>query len=480
MGARVAVDGRMIDVRAGKASAALDEVLRQLVGVVYSKATFIDTPVAGDMDIKKILAGTMGWTELANSQAVANLDQYLEAQKQTHQATSLGDIQRKYSRPPFGWREQDTSALVALLIFRQMAVAKMDGVTLSANEAKLFSALTKRQNFDSMKIEKRVRINDVLLNKGRRILKDFIGSGSVPDDEDGLIAAIKEALQKTNERCTELLRIEYAQQRPYPGRDVVEDGRRIASEILEHAKDNEDFLMTFNRNEDALLDFSEDFEKVEGFFPNQQRIFDDSLKIVSMMQDEQIYLQGNAEVMSALASIKSILEMTKPYDKIKDLGGLNSIILSAHKSALQAKKNEMFNRVDDVKVAIEDYAQGKSAAKKTAESTISELSLKKEQAHAASTMTQIEAYIAQLTQLKDQTLIQIDIDEENARKPKPELGKDPLPAQPPVKLPKMIRRSDACPGTKLTSVDQIDSYVENIRQMLLAGLDECGSVRMGD
>ncbi len=59
---------------------------------------------------------------------------------------------------------------------------------------------------------------------------------------------------------------------PYPGKDVVERGAHVLTEILEAQRDPEALLDVFVKNEDDLLDFAEDLQEVQKFLGQSKAI----------------------------------------------------------------------------------------------------------------------------------------------------------------------------------------------------------------
>ncbi|MDR0037739.1 hypothetical protein RFZ32_09000, partial [Acinetobacter baumannii] len=83
-----------------------------------------------DADIIKILTGAekiMPGIEPLNRGAATKIEEYLEMQAMKNLPTSMADIQSRYSTIPYGWKEIDIAAVVALLIYEQKVTIKYAG-----------------------------------------------------------------------------------------------------------------------------------------------------------------------------------------------------------------------------------------------------------------------------------------------------------------------------------------------------------------
>lgn len=58
--------------------------------------------------------------------------------------TSMEDIQTRYQKIPYGWKEIDVAAVVALLIYQQKVTIKYGGATIRPDNPKLPDMLRKK------------------------------------------------------------------------------------------------------------------------------------------------------------------------------------------------------------------------------------------------------------------------------------------------------------------------------------------------
>lgn len=476
--ARCAVDGQTVAVPAGTAKAKLEEVLRRLSEAVYSKAGFVGAPIEGRADLAKILAGTdqrgLEGTGGANQRADDEMRRYLESQSLSLQQTSLGDVRRYFQKPPFGWRELDIAACVARLIVDGWAEASRAGAPLDPHDPKVVDYLTSRSEEDKVRIGKRERVDEILLGRMRKLLKELPGVDAVSADEDELFESARTWLQNALDSCNDLLSGPYARESRYPGRDVAAAGRKLCGSLLEQAHDAKSLFKEMTASDDELLDFAEDFESVRGFFPNQQRLFDEALKAIDLMHEDDGYI-FDEEALEALSQIEQIVSEKAPYRLVSNLPALTDAIMSAHADALSKRKAQLLERIDSVKENIAGYAASASEASYDASSLDQALLRKKSSVADAATLTKLAALDSQLDDFQDREFARIDA----AAAPEPDDSGEGDPAgSMSARKAKELRRSDVCSRKVLSTEDQIDAYVEAIRQKLLAALHEAGSVKL--
>lgn len=505
LNAVVLVDGQPADVRAGKADAFIDEVLSRLTRAIYTKADYVGSPVEGEGDVKSILLGSYQQSIAgSNDRALQDMELFLEAQAQTHSPTSVADIRRRYTAVPYGWRDMDVAALLARLALDQKITIERSGVQLGLRDPKMLAALTKPSEREATQVRKRERLDESVLLPARRLLKELTEQISVPDDEDGLVNAVTCYLEETAEALKGLLADEY-RHAAYPGKDVVVQGEKLIGEVLAQGGNPRSLLKAFRAHDGELQDFAEDYQQVQGFFPNQQRIYDQALQLVKDMEGETDYV-ADQQAADALRQVQSILAMDAPYRQIQNLPGLMGTVRDAHGAVLSQHKRELMDRIAEARAYLLGYADERQAPGDFAGRIERDLTVRREEASKATSIVRLEALASQVGKYRDDMVV--DIDEALERRkaqaeaaaaaaaaasapaaPAARTGDFPpasevrtthvaaAPAQPRPKT-KELRRSDVCPPTKLATDQDVEAYVQQIREKLLSAVHEYGSVRL--
>ena len=498
--ATVAVDGRLEDVRATNAKDKLEKTLQLLVGAVYTQANLVGAPVKGEEDIIAILRRADRRQEgLAvvgggNERADSAVESFLEAQAFKHLPTSLGDLQRNFQQVPYGWREEDVSGCVARLAADQRVELFRAGVAIGLDDRNLANYLCRRSEQDKMQVRKREKIDDVLMNRVRKVLCDMELEGTVPDDEDGLVAYAADRLGAKLDWCNAKLADEYTRA-DYPGRDQVVDAIRVLSDVLGAKGDRVALFNAIAKADDELCDASEDLEAVEGFFPNQQRIYDDALKLTSLMDNPQEQPVSDEQAMGALAKVREVLAMREPYRSISQLGEKIAVVRAAHTKAVTARKALLLDKLAATCDVVREYAEGKPAAAIVVQGLDAAAAIRREQINGAQTLESLDACELQLQRFSDDQHISIDNAEEAAARKADEVSVGTrtnyqtgekvktvhlrsVPAALTAPSVKELSRAEVCPARKLTTPEEVEKYVEDIRQQLLAALQDADSVRL--
>ena len=264
---------------------------------------------------------------------------------------------------------------------------------------------------------------------------------------------------------------------PYPGKDVVERGVHVLTEILEAQRDPEALLDVFVKNEDDLLDFAEDMQEVQRFFDNQKRLFDDAVKVLDLVKEEATYLEGNIEAKIATEEITGILQNEKPYGKIAKLNGLCENLRKAHNVVVEKRRHALLDFAKETLGEVRRYAtEGRGekdleAAQKVVSKAEQELQVKENAIHAAETATKLDSLKTQLSEWRDRQYVLIDkaISE----------SKVPAHDEPPAIKEVRLDRAKVCPAKLLKTEADVEAYVNDIRAQLLDALSASDAVRLG-
>lgn len=496
--ARCAVDGRMVEIRSVKPADVIDQALAKLADTTFNKAGYITDPAQTDDDIRRALSGqiqqTLDGMEEPNARALKEVADFLKVQDQMHQPTTMGDLHRKYQQKPFGWREIDVANVVAQLVATQRATVSVGGAVVALRDRKMLECL--RKQADKAQVRQRVRMSDTLLKAAANLLRDLTGTPHVPRDEDELVAFAVDALEGLLEKCTELFRNNYTgitREYPYPGRDVVEQGAALMSRTLEAQHDPQAFLKQLVDSEDDLLDWHEDFEPVEAFFTNQKAAFDSGVTFMSLMKGEGFYLESNAQAFDAVRRVDEILKTDKPYSQIRYINELTAPVLEAHKELVADKRNELLAIIDKTVDSVKQYASGQEGFVRVATDAAGDADRAaasiRSNAHDATTAVRIDALKQQLDSWRNGALSKINravaaeqerIETERRRTQVTEDGEHvtnithahpeakPKPA---TKVKLVTLASLETTAYKLSNEQDVDAYLEQLRERLLHELD---------
>ncbi len=167
----------------GEAKARIDQALEYLVAHVYGDLDLIDTNYESDRDITEILSEGIQpdmQGRLPNSAAADKVAEYLDMQYYRNMPTSMGDIQNRYQGIPYGWREIDIAAVIAMLIRDQRVTVKYAGQVIKPDHKELVNYLRKKTEIGKTKIEKRRTVEAANLREVRAVLRELLDVMYVP------------------------------------------------------------------------------------------------------------------------------------------------------------------------------------------------------------------------------------------------------------------------------------------------------------
>lgn len=479
--AKVVVHGEIMAIKAGTAKDKLDAALSGLVESVYSKLNMVNHFVESDADILAILNGTAD-SDLSlvgsganNEDALNEISQWLEL-KSVGPTISMGDVQRRYQAIPYGWKEIDIAALIARLIAQQKISIKYGGAVVAKDDRRLVDYLRKKSEVDKAVVARRIAPSEDLMRKSISFLRDYLGAMDIPSDEDGLVRFVLNTFETKLAHYQGLLD-QYAQNR-YPEKEQVTTARDLAQDILSQRKDNVALLNRMVQKQDDLLDSSEDMEGVELFFKSQRTVFDEAIKQMNRVSRERDYFATDPDTQEVFRTISGILAMPKPYNRIGELPELIGKVKAAYQALLELKKEEVAETIRQCMQDVHQLAGEARDAGALLKQADDYFAGKRDAAKEALSLTELDAMITQLLNHKDTVCKRMEVMAAPAPEPQAkESGEAKQPAPAPKKIA-TVRRYDLCSVKRLQSRDDIDAYVEGIRQKLYQTLESCDGVQV--
>lgn len=466
------VDGEHIEINRGNAQSKLDQALEYLVTHVYSELGLISKNAESDADIIAILTGAgnmLPGTE-PNRDAATRVEEYLEMQERKHLPTSIADVQSRYQSIPYGWKEIDIAAVCAMLIAEQKVTIKYAGSTVQPNHPKLPDMLRKKSETGKTQISRRQIVSAARMKAVRDLLRDYFSQMDVPADEDGLIAFMTEKFAGLRTHYEGLLgRYEGHN---YPDKSVVNHALSIVKDILSQQKDNLAFVERVLQKEDSLYDAQEAMQRVESFFKTQVSIFDAAVKFETELRNDLDYIRKDEEANTALSTIRLITMLPTSgnyqYSRIPQLNDLIAKVKTSHDEMLNKKRTELMDIVRQCMGEIHQAGNGDVKVKTIIERSDLYYTQQKEKIAETMSLALMEGYPIPMWNYRDDTVSKI---EGILEPPKPvELVKPGNTNVTPKKITKKtykpIFRQSLLKAARLESDDEIDAYVDKLREQL--------------
>ena len=481
------VDGEHLDIKANDVKNRIEQALEYLVTHVYSELDLIDKNAESDKDILDILNGTvisLQGTE-PNRDAAAKVEEFLFMRDRQNLPTSMNDIQSRYQAIPYGWREIDIAAVVALLIYQQKVTIKYGGTTIQPNNPKLPDMLRKKSEIGKTSISKRHVVTAIKKKQVKDLLREYFDVMDVPDDEDGLVAFIVDKFEAQKAHYEEL-DDKYKCDRKYPDRNKVQKGIKLVTDVLTQQKDNIALIDRILKLENDLLDSKDDLQNVEGFFKNQVQIFDAADQMEKDLRNELEYLSAEPEAYEALNKIrlKVYVDGGFDYKKVPELNGLMNTVREGHERLLEKKREEVGDILTQCLASIHQTLNDDIRAKAFFEGADIYYQEKRQQIKDYNNLALLDSLIPQMLVYRDNSVSILDSLNAPPKQKVPAHtvkesgnGTDIIPAQP-KKVYKTYNRQIIFPAKRLESEADINDYVEKIREQLKQLLKKCDGIQL--
>lgn len=471
--ARVIVHGEVLTITTSSAKDKIEAAMRSLTESVYSKIGMVNHFYDSDANIIAILNGSeddammMVGSGANNEDALNEISQWLEM-KQGALAVTMGDVQRRYSAIPYGWREIDIAALVARLISKQKVVIKYGGVIVDKTDRKMVDYLRKKNEIDRAVVTRKVSAPEELLRKSVNFLREYLSAMDIPGDEDNLIIYVIDTFEKKLAHYEDLLSRFYSKGK-YPEKDVVTSARDLMKSILSQRKDNVALLTRMLQKQDDLLDSLEDCENIEFFFKSQYTVYDEARYQMDTITPELDYFSADLEAQEVFKKVTEILLLAKPYQRIGELPEMITAVKQAYKKQLDEKRMVVNDHINQCQNDVYQIGRQVKDADPILRNSDTFFEGKYQAMKQATSLTQLDAMITQCNTHRDFACKRL-IAMLDAQNRKPDEVKPDGPKPKPVKIAS-VRRNDMCAVKRLNSRADIDAYVEELRKKLNSYLD---------
>ena len=453
---RIYVAGERLNLRISSVKDRIEQALSTLIESVYTKLEYIRKNYDSDAELLEILSGankqmSFGDIGTPNADAVKEMNEYLVRQKERALPTSMGDIQRRFSAIPYGWREIDIAAVAAEMIADGKITLKYAGNAIAASDKKLPDYLRRKTEIDKAIISFRVAPPVALIKKARDFLGEYYncGLGAIPDTENELITYIIDKFTQQRDNLNDLLSKQYANHN-YPGKAIVEQGVKLCNDLFMHKNDSIALLEQTVKMQDDFLDNAEDIADVLTFFRVQQQIFDKAQEKLDAVSAEKEYFSAEQAALTTLSKMKEILTSEKPYRRISELPELTQSIQEVYDRLLNDKREEVY--------AETRAAMGEIHQTATIEQTDivrradAELEDKKSSAEQSDKLTALDAMKIQIANIRQrylQKLVTVETSVDTVT----------------------MNRSTVCHTMKLQCEADIDAYLAEIKKTLMERLE---------
>ena len=307
----------------------LNDALKQQVERLFNHLTDIDKSVS-EQDIGKLFADAgqmrLGGDGTGNSRALDDVRTRIERNSLSRTVTtSLKTLLGIFTKEPYGFLPVDVEWLVARLFADGILTLTMnhEQLSLSSRNAQEFQRLfTRVESQERLLCDIRKHASDKQKRLVRDMMRDLFQKGVSSDDDEELMRE----LQKECRTMLDDLRQQQAAYRaePYlPGKSTVEAGITLMNALINPIT-TDAFYTALENAQGDYSDFKETYEYLRDFFEGGQiKVFRDAHDDVELYKRNQSQIHDDM-VKNVAESMREILSMAEPYEKIRNLAALHT------------------------------------------------------------------------------------------------------------------------------------------------------------
>lgn len=445
----------------------LNDAMEQLVGLVFSKRDFIDSPVADDSALQTLLTTpTLSPDMQPNARAMDAVAEQVEVWEARHARLTVQDLHSLFSAAPYGWSENDIAGVVAQLLAAQRINIKTPDGFVTPTSPGVLQALRRRTAGKAV-VTPRRKVDSRKVEEVRAFAKDAFHTPDIPSTEDALKQELANRFGNLAERYGRCLHP------GYPGQETVQNALERLKDLHQRQTDGIAYFDAVIDAKDALLDMVEDMEEVMEFFGGPQRqIFDEATALSRRMKLDADHLSSSSALTRALAELRGIIDPAATpfrYARLSCTTELMRTIEAEHELLLNAARDTVRTQVDKGMSGLRTHAGTPQAQDilAAAEGFFKQLldtlpgrnSISQVISLQLVIRNQLEEYIKQLMHAELPA-----VRPNGSSKTKPRV--------------RVARREELAPPRTLQSDAEVDAYVEEIRAKLLDMLKDNDAVSL--
>lgn len=350
--ARVFIHGKEVNsIEKKNPKERIKDGLDELSQNVYSKASYVTYDYDSDKDVLRVLRADdlekfgVGKSD-TNRNALEELRDYIKVRHQRNDVLVLKDIKEKFSSKPYGWKDMTIAGLVATLFANEeikLSYQKTALILKSENADEIARYLTKREDADRIVVKIWEKSNQQTIKAVRDVLNDVFDRTAIPEKENDLFEYTKQVFSEKRD-AAEKYAGRYQEVEAYPGREEIRAYSDFLKEINQ-INDPSDFLQEVADRKDELIEVHEEAKHSIGFFESQMvDIFREMYNRADKYERNLQFL--DADMKQNVRTVQEILEMDKPYSRIKELPQLGGKIDDALQKSLDNLKEEGYEKLD--------------------------------------------------------------------------------------------------------------------------------------
>ena len=198
-------------------------------------------------------------------------------------------------------------------------------------------------------VAKRKTLNDSIKRKVKELTKDLFNISALEDKEEDMYQTITNRFSMELKELQDKLSL--YRENNYPDQQLIRDAITKIERLLS-IKDAREFLTQYVEQGDELLDLFENLEDILEFLNNHKHIYDKAIEQVNLYEKDRNYIE-NDELRTIYEAEKSIIDLPRPYRKMKELKDWTDQFTSAYTDELESVSQPVHDAIEQDKLDIE-------------------------------------------------------------------------------------------------------------------------------
>ncbi|MBC2579372.1 BREX system P-loop protein BrxC [Clostridium sp. DJ247] len=337
----------------------IDKALEELIRNTFTKLYYINDniplKIAKQTILDYVKNGKVEQVDISgqrsNYLALEEVKEFLISSN-SYEKKTVRDVINNFSGIPFGWNENDTLGLLALLINENKIKLKYLGENFNINHPQFIDRLMKIAEQEKIIVELEVEIPREIKNKITRVMKNLFSIFEVGETYDRIAQIIKDNVIEQMSNPIKVIKERQKKQNnnyPYPGNMLM---MKLENEVeeLKYITDPEQLVKELIEREETLEDWFDKLEDLNSFYNKTPiELFDNAVDFLINNKEEIAILSSrNSNIHNFKVNIESILKDEKSFNRIPE----TRISISNMKIEMdQEKENERINQrkyIDEV------------------------------------------------------------------------------------------------------------------------------------
>lgn len=332
----------------------LNNALHQMAKLIYHKNDLVDSAVS-EMDINNLLKenGSELVAHNENQNVVDEVKRYLQIQQSKNLTITMKSLRDNFiNKEPFGFVNEDLEWAIARLFKEGSLSLFKNAIPLSTadNVLDISKVIFERKAPEKIRVELRQKAND----RQKKMVKElgyalFESRNIVDENNDD--ATRTRFNDKAQRMITEYKGFEDSSNKHYPQSSLIIKVIKTLQQVVD-ARDTKAFFEVLKNKENDLLDWAEDLENIRSFHTsNQKSIWDKSKNYINRIEGSTIK-ESTSELDRIIVEMKNIMKQALPYREIPKLSELNTQFGIDYLKFIESKSDMATNKVKIIKSAV--------------------------------------------------------------------------------------------------------------------------------